>query len=167
MVVPYLLTWFNLKEQLTYTETSLPSIKQAKQALYTSYSGMLLGYIVEVVKDHAVAEKYLIDIFTGLQANDIQDIFNPDNGSVYCRLQNYARKKLRHVYNTVAECGGQPNLNSNRVTGLMNAEQQHVFCGLHYHSKSIAQLANELNKDEDAIRQILKQSFNIIRSNRR
>ncbi|PAW93239.1 hypothetical protein CKK33_06895 [Mucilaginibacter sp. MD40] len=153
-----------MKEQLTYTETSLPSIKQAKQSLYTSYSGMLLGYIVEVVKDRTVAEKYLIDIFTGLQANDIQDIFNPDNGSVYCRLQSYARKQLCQVHNTITDRAVQP---ANRVTGLMNEEQQLVFCGLHYHGKSIAQLANELSKDEYTIRQILKQSFNIIRSNRK
>ncbi|HEK21072.1 MULTISPECIES: hypothetical protein [unclassified Mucilaginibacter] len=156
-----------MKEQLTYTETSLPSIKQAKQSLYTSYSGMLLGYIVEVVKDRTVAEKYLIDIFTSLQANDIQDIFNPDNGSVYCRLQSYARKQLQTVHNCIAECAGQAAISSNRVTGLMNEEQQLVFCGLHYHGKSIAQLAYELKKDETAIRQILKQSFNIIRSNRK
>jgi hypothetical protein len=63
-----------LKQQLTYTDASLPAIKQNKHSLYTSYGAMLLGYIQEVVKEQAVAEQYLIELFNELKATDIKDL---------------------------------------------------------------------------------------------
>jgi hypothetical protein len=162
--------WLNLREQLTYNEAALPSVKQAAHELYTNYGAMLLGYIIEVVKDRSVAEGYLADIFSGLTVGDIQYIAGTPDGSTYCRLQQYTRTKLVSFINTVDDCADSPDniaIKGNRLINLMSAEQQLVFCGTHYHGKPINQLAKELNKTNDEIKQILKQSFNIIRSNRK
>ena len=159
-----------MREQLTHTEATLPSIKQASHELYTNYGAMLLGYIIEVVKDRSVAEGYLADIFSGLNVGDIQYIAGTPDGSTYIRLQHYTRSKLVSFVNTVDDCDDLPDnmaVKGNRLIDLMNAEQQFVFCGVHYHGKAITLLANELNKTDDEIKQILKQSFNIIRSNRK
>ncbi|WP_147321983.1 sigma-70 RNA polymerase sigma factor region 4 domain-containing protein [Mucilaginibacter conchicola] len=159
-----------MREQLTFNEAALPSIKQAAHELYTNYGAMLLGYIIEVVKDRPVAEGYLADIFSGLSVGDIQYIAGTPDGSTYCRLQQYTRNKLVSFVNTVDDCADSPDnvtIRGNRLIDLMTAEQQLVFCGVHYHGKSVSSLANELNKTSDEIRQILKQSFNIIRSNRK
>ncbi|MBL4675219.1 MAG: sigma-70 family RNA polymerase sigma factor [Mucilaginibacter sp.] len=155
-----------MREQLTYNEASLPSVKQAAQELYTNYGAMLLGYITEVVKDRPAAEGYLADVFSGLSTGDIYHIAGTADGSTYVRLQQYTRKKLVSFISTTDDCANV-EIKGNRLIDLMNPEQQLVFCGLHYHGKTIGKLAGELNKTDEEIRQILKQSFNIIRSNRK
>jgi hypothetical protein len=154
-----------LKQQVAYTETSLSSYRQCKQSLYDSYAGMLLGYILEVVKNHSIAEQYLVGLFQSLQFKDVQDIMQPGINT-YCRLQQLARKKLNEADNndgTIATSDSAPN--QNIYTQLMTPDQQLVFCGVHYHGKTTAMLAIELNKPEAQIRQLLKESFTIIRSN--
>lgn len=162
--------WLNLREQLTYNEASLPSIKQAANELYANYGAMLLGFITEVVKDRSVAEGYLADIFSGLGNGEIQYILGTTDGSTYCRLQQYTRKKLVSFVNTVDDCADSPDnvvIKGNRLIDLMSNEQQIIFCAVHYHGKTIEQVARQLRKTEDEVKQTLKQSFNIIRSNRK
>jgi hypothetical protein len=159
-----------LKQQLTYPE-ALPTIKQTKLSLYTNYSGMLLGYIQQVVKDRLIAEQYLVELFSELQPLTLEEISAPGTNA-FCRLQQLARNKLASYISTVGDCADQlgdtdkKNLQGNKFTDMMSHEQQLVFCGIHYHGKSTAALAIELNKPEATIRQLLKDSFTIIRNTR-
>ena len=132
---------------------------------------MLLGYISEVVKEPAIAEQYLVEIFNELTAKDIEEI--PEQGSgTFLRLQQLARKKLSLFINTVEDCPDVKEIalkkavQGNKFIDMMGQEQRQVFCGIHYHGKNTSQLAAELNKPEHIIRQLLRESFTIIRNNR-
>ncbi|MFA6249048.1 MAG: sigma factor-like helix-turn-helix DNA-binding protein [Mucilaginibacter sp.] len=132
---------------------------------------MLLGYIQEVVKEQAIAEQYLIEIFNELKADDIKEMMAA-GVNTFLRLQQIARKKLSSFITTVEDCADQAEIaikkaiTGNKFIDLMAPEQQLVFCGVHYHGKTIVKLAAELNKPEDTIRQLLRESFTIIRNNR-
>jgi hypothetical protein len=132
---------------------------------------MLLGYIQEVVKEQAIAEQYLIEIFNELKADDIKEMLAA-GVNTFLRLQQIARKKLSSFITTVEDCADQAEIaikkaiTGNKFIDLMAPEQQLVFCGVHYHGKTIVKLAAELNKPEDTIRQLLRESFTIIRNNR-
>jgi hypothetical protein len=158
-----------LKQQLTYTEALLPTVRQTKLSLYTNYGGMLLGYIQQVVKDRVTAEQYLVELFNDLQPLTLQEISAPGINT-FCRLQLLARGKLASYISKVgnfvaqADDSNKKNLQGNTFTDMMSHEQQLVFCGIHYHGKSTAALAIELNKPEATIRQLLKDSFTIIRN---
>ncbi|MES2268338.1 MAG: hypothetical protein V4520_16365 [Bacteroidota bacterium] len=160
-----------MKQQLTFTEASSPTIKQSKHSLYTNYGAMLLGYIKEVVKEIAVAEQYLVEVFNDLQHTDIEELLAPGTNA-FLRLQQLTRKKLASFINTVEECtdeverASKKAIQGNKFINMMDKEQQLVFCGVHYHGKTTANLATELNKTEDAVRQLLRESFTIIRKNR-
>lgn len=170
-VIPQIKVIFKLKPQLADTTGSFPGTVQTKQSLYNSYGGMLLGYIFEVVKSTQVAEQYLVDVFNQLQFTDIQAISKPGINT-FCQLQQIARKKLASFTSTVEDCAEEntktaaPAIKGNKFVEQMAPEQQEVFCGVHYHGKSIPALAAELNKPEDAIRRILRESFLIIRNQR-
>ena len=157
-----------MKQQLTSTEASLQT--RTKQDLFNRFGGMLLGYISEVVKNNHVAEHHLVDVFNQLQFSDIQDITKPGiNTFVY--LQSIARKKLAVFSLPVdgyANTGKSKNpiIEDNKFVELMNPDQQQVFCEIYYHGKTVTNLAAELNKTEAAIRELLREAFLIIRSNR-
>lgn len=132
---------------------------------------MLLGYIQEVVKEQAIAEQYLIELFNELKASDIKEIMAAGTNT-FLSLQQIARKKLSAFISTLEDCADQAEITikktitGNKFIDLMGHEQQLVFCGVHYHGKTITKLAAELNKPEDTIRQLLRESFTIIRNNR-
>lgn len=131
---------------------------------------MLFGYILEVVKTKSVAEQYLVDVFNQLTFTDIQAITKP-GVNTFCQLQMIARKMLASFVRTVDECAdyikpAHTIINGNKFIDQMAPDQQHVFCGIHYHGKTTGILAAELNKTEAAVRQILKESFTIIRNKR-
>jgi hypothetical protein len=152
-----------LKQEAVYTEALLQTHKQTKQGLYNSYAGMLLGYIFRVVKGNDVAEQYLVEIFNALQPEDIDEMTQP-GVNTYCRLQQLARKKLS-VNNNDGSVATNNAAQSNKYIDLMNPDQRLVFCGVHYQGKTTAKLAIELNRSETIIRQLLKESFTIIRNN--
>lgn len=133
---------------------------------------MLLGYIKEVVKEITVAEQYLIEVFNDLQHKDIEEILQPGSNA-FLRLQQMARKKLSSFISTVEDCADQAEISAkkavteNKFVNLMDNDQQLVFCGVHYHGKTTSVLAVELNKTEETIRHLLRESFNIIRTNRK
>jgi len=134
--------------------------------LYDDYGAMLLGYIVGVVNDRHVAGQYLVEIFKDL-SNGLS--VNQEKGSsVFVQLQLLARKKLEPFFETAKNCSTTDFVydaqSKNRSIGLMTPDQQTVFCGMHYHGKSVNILALELNKSGDEIRKILKESFTIIRN---
>ncbi|TSD63469.1 hypothetical protein FFF34_017920 [Inquilinus sp. KBS0705] len=153
-----------MKEQLTHTEVSPQGYLQAKHSLYNSYGGMLLGYILEIVKSQTVAEQYLVDLFADIMPANITEL---SSGNVFCKLQLLARKKLSAFFESLENCAlEEKQVSANKFTNLMNADQQQVFCGVQYYGKSIAKLAAELGKSEDDVRRILKESFTVIRNNR-
>lgn len=160
-----------LKAQLTPINGSEPAVVQTRKSLYESYAAMLLGYLQEVVTDKQLAEDYLVDIFNELQFADIQAITKAGTNT-FLQLQQIARRKLIAHNLTVAACPSdgnnmqKPSIKGNKFIAIMSAEQQHVFCGMHYHGKSIAALASELAKPQEEVRKILKASFLIIRNQR-
>nr|WP_294944377.1 hypothetical protein [uncultured Mucilaginibacter sp.] len=158
-----------MKPTFANNATPISAGVQTKQSLYNSYANMLLGYLFEAVKDMVVAEQYLVDIFNELQFADIQAITKP-GVNTFCQLQMLARKKCAEFLATVVGCAGPDatqtgvQIPNNKFIKMMGPEQQQVFCGIHYHGKTIGTLAAELKQPEEAIRRILKESFTIIRS---
>lgn len=154
----------NLRIQSTTTASN--KIIPAKE-LYESYGAMLLGYISDVVNDQNIAGQYLVEVFkdlpNGLPVNQEKGL------SIFVQLQMLARKKLEPFFETVRGCAmpdqSANGQNKNRYIGQMTPDQQTVFCGMHYHGKSVNILSLELNKSGEEIRKILKESFTIIRNN--
>jgi hypothetical protein len=155
-----------LKQQLVHPDNSPQNYLQAKHSLYKRYSGMLLGYLLEIVKDQTIAEQYLVDTFAGMHPAEVTEIST--TGNAFCHLQFLVRKKLKGFFDNLESCGPEekPQIQGNKFVELMNNEQQQVFCGVHYSGKTTAKLATELGKTEYAIRQLLKESFTIIRNYR-
>lgn len=122
---------------------------------------MLLGYISEVVKSGAEAEKYLVDIFNQLQFVDMQRITAPGKNT-FVQLQGIARQKLASFVSSVDNCDAV--VSGNKFVDMMSADQKLVFCGLHYHGKTTIKMAAELNKTEPEVKQLLKEAFKIIRA---
>ena len=138
------------------------------QNMYNQYGAMLLGYILDVVKNRTVAEQYLVAVFKDLPYQ-VQEIARPQLNS-FCYLQLIARKKLSSFFNSIDDCAtvekkqsGTINSN-NKYIVLMSHEQQLVFCGVYWHGKTACILAAELGKTEDAIKKILKECFTTIRN---
>lgn len=135
--------------------------------LYNNYAAMLLGYIFEAVKNRAIAEQYLIAVFNDVP-NELDEFTKP-GVNAFCRLQQMARKKLVPFFEAGDGCVQENTLQKgtatgNKYTAQMNHEQQLVFCGLHWQGKTIARVATELNKPEEAVKKILKECFTIIRN---
>jgi len=139
------------------------------QGLYNQYAPMLLGYIFEVVKNMAVAEQYLVAVFKDVP-HEIDEISKAGVNS-FCHLQLMARKKLSSFFDSVDDCAEgetQPAvINNNKYIALMSQEQQLVFCGVYWHGKTIAKIAAELEKTEDAVKRVLKECFTTIRNSSR
>jgi DNA-directed RNA polymerase specialized sigma24 family protein len=137
------------------------------RTLYDNYGAMLLGYLFEVMQDQGIAEQYLVDIFNEVAKKPTN--YNANGLSTLSQLQILARKKLTPYYQTVKDSGTGPDntksttAKQNKYLSQMTPEQQHVFCSLHYHGKSICMLAVEMQKPEDDIRKILKEAFTLIR----
>jgi DNA-directed RNA polymerase specialized sigma24 family protein len=134
--------------------------------LYQQYAGMLLGYIYDVVKNQAIAEQYLVAVFKDA-VHELNEFANEDV-STFCYLQALARKKLTEYFRSTTYHKEENILKSdicnNKYIKQMTNEQRLVFCGIHWHGKTVASLATELNKPEENIRKILKDCFTIIRN---
>lgn len=134
--------------------------------LYDRYSGMLLGYIFEIVKNDKLAEQHLVNIYSYIP-NHINELTG-DGTNTWCQLQRLAKKYLEladgNQYNS--QLNGidlATNDDRNRYLALMTYEQKQVFYNVYYYGKTTAQLAKELNKSEDFVRLALKQAFIIIK----
>jgi len=135
--------------------------------LYNNYGAMLLGFIFEIVKNQKIAEQYLIEIFNDLP-NGV-DKYSGKKVSTLSELQILTRKKLSPFFESAKssdsrqEAKNKSTFSKNKYIEQMTPEQQHVFCGVHYQGKNIPALAIELNRPEEEIRKILKESFTHIR----
>lgn len=135
----------------------------ATRDIYDQYAGLLYGYIYEVVKDRNTAEQYLLSVFNELPQH-LHYVVQPGVNTYY-RLQQLARKALNNFFETVADSPAAVNIPArpNKFLSRMSAEQQLVFCNIHYNGKSVSKMAAELDKGEDEIRKILQQAFAAIR----
>ncbi|WP_345947821.1 hypothetical protein ABDD95_13290 [Mucilaginibacter sp. PAMB04274] len=142
------------------TAGSIPLIR----SLYDRYGHALLGYITEVVQDAAKAEYYLVEIFK--QISRYADELTGPGVNTWVQLQAIARNTLRKDSEQLGSAGvaGTDLAKFNKYTRAMNQEQKLVFNGVYYQHKSITILAKELNRDESAVKRILKEAFNVIRN---
>ena len=134
--------------------------------LYDRYSGMLLGYIFEIVKDKELAEQYMVSVFKDV-SDRLHEIYHAEN--TWARLQQIAKCKLADFFASIKDCDTRvlPDLsNKNNVINLMSDDQRDVFCAVYYHGKTTANVAKQLQKSELEIRKILKEAFAIIRQSR-
>lgn len=136
----------------------------AVRNLYDRYGGMLLGYLVDVLKDRKIAEEYLVTIFGDL-AHEVKTEFSYN----WCQLQRFAKSRL-----PFAADGGSSNETGlsvkydqrNKFLELMSEHQKLVFCGVYYHGRTVTSIALQLNIAEEATRKILLEAFTIIRQQR-
>lgn len=128
--------------------------------LYDKYSGMLFGYIYEVVKDTALAEQQLAS-FYGMLNNHLHEI-NTGGTNTWCQLQRLLKKHLSAL-NRPVERDMLISHSGNKYLAIMNNEQRYVFYHVYYHGRSTAELACILEKPEEQVRACLKEAFAILR----
>lgn len=148
-------------------------IKPAVDLLYTNYSSMLYGYVLQFIPDRKEAEKVLVLIFGTLAAR-LQQAFT-SSLSIYCWMQVEARKiildykqqhqdagRLEQVMTTSAA-----NNNPYYLSLLKDAsaEQRLVFSEIFLHGRDKEALALQLNKNVDDINRLLRESLLIMRKN--
>ena len=137
------------------------------RSLYDSYAGMLLGYIIAIVKDKQVAESYLIKIFSNI--SEQFDQIDWEDGNPWQHLRHFARQEMAVVTNTVKPSGYDvapdaiKQATANKYLDKMTGEQRRIFCSVYYHRYTITQLAAELGRSEDSINKVLKEAFAIIK----
>lgn len=135
--------------------------------IYQAYSGMLLGYITEVVKDRTLAEEYLVRIFCALAGQP--DRLNRAEGYTWEELRKFARAQLSELMHPLRQLSTGPAPKpavrgpENKYLEKLSEPQRHVFCGIYYQGKSVAVLSAELNQPEEKIRKTLKEAFLLMR----
>lgn len=144
-------------------------VEPAIDLLYTNYSSMLYGYILQFVPEQNEAEKVLVLVF-GTLANRLQDAFNSPL-SIYIWMQVEARKlvleyKKQRPDNMPQQNGGY-NKNAYYLTLLQDAspEQRMVFSEIFLHGRSKDELAVKLQTNVHDINTLLNESLLIIRKN--
>lgn len=128
--------------------------------LYEKYSGMLFGFIYEVVKDTGIAEQQLISFYTIIK-DHLHEI-NAGDANTWCQLQRLLKKHLSTSGRPV-ERDVMISHSGNKYPGMMNNEQKCVFYHVYYHGKSMAELSYILNKPEEQVRKDLKEACTILR----
>jgi len=128
-----------------------------------------LGYIFEVVRDHQLAESYLVQLFCELSQQFNENEWQGTGN--WCRLQRFAREKLIDFTREIksAKIHSQTGLvwynSDSKYLGQLTDEQRKVFYDIYYRGRTIAAISAELNKTEDLIRKTLKEAFTIMRKN--
>lgn len=142
-------------------------VEPAVDLLYTSYSPMLYGYILQFVPDQKEAEKVLVLVF-GTLATRLQEAFSSPL-SIYCWMQVETRKLVLEykskVSNDVITHAGGYNPNAYYLTLLKDAspEQYLVFSEIFLHGRSKDELAIQLQTNVHEISRLLNESLLIIR----
>lgn len=149
----------NLKPDQISLKTGAITVSE----IYDRYSGMLLGYINQIVADKTIAEQYLISIFSELPAH--LDSFNTNGISTWCNLQRIAKNKItfnEKLNNNAPSIRSTP-IPSNKIFEIMSENQRFVFFNIYYRNKTINALSQELNTSVETVRKTLKEAFNIIK----
>ncbi len=155
---------FVLKVKLQSKRSGQADKLTSVRNLYDNYGAALLGYIYGIVKNYSTAEHYLIEVFKEVPLN--LEEYSESRFGTLCHLQLIARKKLSTLFENINNQGVVDSVSEtgdNKFIEQMTPDQRHVFCGLHYSGKTIAVLAAELNRPEETVKRILKDSFTHIR----
>jgi uncharacterized protein YktB (UPF0637 family) len=128
--------------------------------LYDKYSGMLFGYIYEVVKDTNLAEQLLVSFYATIK--DHLHELNADGANTWCQLQRLLKNHLSTSEKPI-ERDVMISHSGNKYLGMMSNEQKYVFYHVYYHGRSTAELSYILNKPEELVRKNLKEAFAILR----
>ena len=135
--------------------------------LYDEYAGMLLGYLIGVVKNKEIAEDYLVKTFSSL-AKNFNDI-NWNEASKWSHLQRLAKNELApyndtfHTQETSTDYKTANGNLQNKYLDKMTEDQRLVFNNFYCRTKTAAQVAEEINTSENQIKKLLKEAFSIIR----
>ncbi len=136
------------------------------RALYYRYSSWLLGYLLEVLKDHRLAEQYLVEIFKEVPAR-LTDLHEHP----WIGLKALAKAKLLGHFNglrikdmvdDLSNTGDRLKFDS--FISTMSTEQQIVFCGVYYYQRSTQNLAEEMGITDQEVKRILKEAFVMIKN---
>jgi DNA-directed RNA polymerase specialized sigma24 family protein len=153
--------------------------RPAVELLYTRYSGMLFGYILQFVPDRAEASDLLAEIFVSL-APRLQAAFD-SSLSIYCWLQVEARKIILELtakkrvepgypesFTSGTDRTYHPGTNRTYYLSLLeeaSPEHQWVFRELFIYGRKKEELAALSGKDLAYISGILRDCLLIIRKN--
>ncbi|NII25412.1 hypothetical protein HB364_09990 [Pseudoflavitalea sp. X16] len=145
-------------------------LESAVNLLYSRYSSMLYGYVLQFIPDRKEAEKVLVLIFGSL-ATRLQEACN-STLSVYCWMQVEARKIILEYKKQQAGNTGSRTVTNGRPTNdyylslLQEAseEQRFVFSEIFLHGRGKEELAQELHKNIHDINRLLNESLLIMRT---
>jgi len=135
------------------------------QLLYARYSAMLLGYIIEIIKDRKLAEDYLVKIFCELSKTRAYACDSPEVFS-WKQLRIFAMGILPSSDNSSDVAAPKADGDKPRKSVLLDADQQFVFNNVYYYGKSITEIAAKLKLTEDTVQKILKEAFAAMKGNR-
>jgi len=159
-----------LKLQISEPTVPVRTRLTVTRDLYNHYGGMLLGYLTDIVKDHQLAENYLVDIFRELPEY-VEDYLSSDR-SIWVQLQALTKSKLSSFFNSQQDCRfvaddihQKWSRVGSQLAGL-SPLQRTVFCGMYYHQKSLSIIAHETGQSEDVVKRILREVFTMIRNGR-
>nr|WP_121273214.1 sigma-70 family RNA polymerase sigma factor [Pedobacter schmidteae] len=149
-----------LKIEETLTANNSAQLRE----LYNNYGAMLLGYIMEVIKDKKIAEAYFLKIFTHIskeiESSEVSGIYGWPQIFRYTRhrLATYANPLASHPSGTIKYKEQHPALHQ------LTDEQRKIFCDAYYYGKTTDAISIELNQPEALIRKTLREAFIIIRT---
>lgn len=137
------------------------------RSLYDKYGGMLLGYILEIVKDRKQAEEYLVQVFCEISQQFDEIIGTKTNR--WIQLQRFTRIKLMAFASVRPEsaiandAGLIVHSSRNALFEQLSEDEQQIFYAVYYQGKTISTISTELNRTEGSIREALKEAFSIMR----
>lgn len=142
-------------------------LEPAVNLLYSQYSSMLYGYVLQFIPDRKEAGKVLVLVFGSL-ATRLQEACN-STLSVYCWMQVEARKiileyKKQHAGDRPATNGRPANDYYLSLLQEASEEQRFVFSELFLQGRGKEELAQQLQKNIHDINRLLNESLLIMRS---
>ncbi len=146
-------------------------VEPAVDFLYSNYSSMLYGYVLQFIPEEKEAEKVLVLVFSTLSARLHEACAS--TLSVYCWMQVEARKIILEYRKQKAHgTNGQPHpapagKNAYYLSLLKDAseEQRLVFSELYLHGREKEDLATQLQRDVQEISRLLRECLLIMQKN--
>lgn len=145
-------------------------VEPAVDYLYSNYSSMLYGFVLQFIPDQAEAEEVLTMIYDNL-AGRLEEACNATL-SVYCWMQVEARKLIleykqqkENRLNGHAVPGFKPQAYYLKLLKGATDEQIDVFTEMFLHGQSKDVVATQLNKTAHEVDRLLKESLLILQKN--
>ena len=129
--------------------------------LYNKYSGMLLGFISQIIDDRSQAEQQMINIFKELAKNGLKNNLTTQSSVVtsWNELRKFALTYLPVKIIT------QPSMAKPVIKQHLTEQEQQVFNIAYYQKQSVSAIALQLKQTEDSIRETLKKAFAVMKQN--